>query len=195
METDKNIFDWLAGVRERPGMYGQTISELNNMVYGYYAALSLHGITECGPRMDNHFLIWLSERTRWPQTNCGWGCAFDMNMPEDRDRFEFFFEFVDNYRLLKPTVMATMMLAPHHSPTGKRCKIGFDGLMDRPDEIIAVNYAPTQLNHLRYRYGKRYVDEWFLMLGNGSHETSLDDLIEWVADEFNAAQSEWDILS
>ena len=66
--------------------------------------------------------------------------------------------------------------------------------MDWPDEILVVNYTPTSLNHLWHRYGSRIVDDWFLMLGNGSHETSLSDLVDWVSDEFGVIQSEWNVI-
>ncbi len=190
----QNIFDWLDMVRDRRSMYAHSLTELENMIHGYYTALGVHRISESVPAMtQGHFGVWLREKTGWPLSS-GWACAIAQNTEADVEAvFRTFFEFVDQFRTLKPMVTATVTLKPEHQPTGKRRKYGHDGLMDRPEEILAINYSPTSLNHLRHRYDKHYVDDWMLMLGNGSHETSLDDLMTWVADEFGVDRQQWTI--
>jgi len=164
------------------------------MIHGYNTALHVHQLSELVPAMtEGHFGVWLRHETHWPCSS-GWADSIERNSDLDVDGvFQRFFSFVDRYRGIQPTVIATVTLGPEHQPTGKRCTIGLDTLMDRPDEILAINYSPTSLNHLRHRYGNRYVDDWILMLGNGSHETGLDDLIAWVADEFGVDRHQWTI--
>ncbi len=190
----KNIFDWLDNVRERRSMYARTLADLENMVHGYYSALGVHRICESVPQMtQGHFGVWLREETGW-SLSTGWAHAIERNTASDADGvFQRFFSFVDRYRILQPTVMATVTLKREHRPTGKRRKYGCDQLMDRPDEILAINYSPTSLNHLRHRYGNRHDDDPMLMLGDGSHQTSLHDLMEWVADEFGVDRQQWTI--
>jgi hypothetical protein len=191
----QNVFHWLDSVRVRRSMYVQSIAELETMVHGYYAALGTHEISENGPQLtQGHFGVWLRETTGW-SLSAGWAYAIEHNAESDVDVFDFFFSLVDQYRVLTPTVTARVTLQPQHQPTGKRCKYGHDKLMDLPEEILVVNYVPTSLNHLRHRYGDRYVDDWFLMLGNGSHETSLSDLVNWVSDDFGVNQSEWNVTA
>lgn len=193
MNPTPTIFDFLDVVRQRPEMYAGSIKELESQVHGYYAALDLHHIQENVPSMTDKFSIWLRETTGW-STCSGWGYAFDRRTAVDQDVFQHFFTYVNRYRELKPTVTARVTLRPEHQPTGKRCKIGMDGRMERPDEILAVNYAPTSLNHLRYRYGDHCVDGWFLYV-DGSHQTQQADLLAWVADEFNVDPSDWELIA
>ena len=176
-------------------MYARTISELESQVHGYYTALGVHNISEGVPDMTHHFNTWLQSTTDWKGLNCGWGYAFDHNTPPDQNEFDLFFSFVDRFRQLRPTVTASVTLLPKHQPTGKRCVIGLDGRMDRPDQISAVCYVPTSLHHLRHQYGDSYVDDSFLMLGDGSHETTQDDLFDWVSDEFGVSPTEWKIVT
>ena len=176
-------------------MYARNITELQSLVHGYYSALSTHHIIEDVPAMtQGHFGVWLRDTTGWSMS-AGWGRAFDREADTDINIFAYFFSFVDEYRTLAPTITARVTLLPKHQPTGKRCKYGIDGLMERPDEILVVNYWPTSLNHLRHRYDNRYVDDWFLMLGDGSYHTTQSDLFDWVSDEFGIDRAEWEITA
>jgi hypothetical protein len=177
-------------------MYVRNIFELEAMIHGYYTALDLHNIFESGPRLtQGHFGVWLREVTGWSQSS-GWAYAIEENSSaSNSDVYVQFFSFIDQYRELIPTVTARVTLQPQHQPTGKRCTIGHSGRMARPDEILAINYATTSLNHLRYRYIDRYIDDWFLILGNGSHKTKQSDLFDWASDEFGIAHTDWEIIT
>lgn len=192
----QNIFEWLDLVRDRRSMYARSLPDLESIIHGYYTALGVHRTCESVPNMtQGHFGVWLREQTGW-SLSAGWAYAIVQNTDSDVDGvFQKFFGFVDQYRTLQPMVTATVTLKPEHQPTGKRRKIGHDGLMDRPEEILAINYSPTSLNHLRHRYDEYYVDDPMLMLGDGSHETSLDDLMGWVADEFVVDRQQWTITA
>jgi hypothetical protein len=195
MNPSSNVFDWLDSVREHPSMHARSVTELESQVHGYYTALQIHEIRESVPDMTNKFNVWAQLNTGWSGFNCGWGYAFDHNTPKGDDPFQHFFSYVDTYRTLKPIVIARVSLSPNHQPTGKRCVFGFDGRMDRPDEISAINYSPTSLNHLRHQTGSRLVDGWFLMHGDGSYDTSQSDLFDWVSDEFGVPYSAWQIIT
>jgi len=192
----QNIFDWLDMVRARRSMFAHSLAELENMIHGYYTALGVHRIGESVPQLtQGHFGVWLREKTGW-SLSAGWAHAIVQNtQPDVEAEFQRFFEFVDQFRTLKLTVTATVTLTTEQQPTGKRRKHGHNGLMERPDEILAINYSPTSLNHLRHRYDKHYVDDSMLMLGDGSHETSLDHLMAWVADEFGVDRQQWTITT
>ena len=182
-------------MRERRSMHVHNMVELEAMVKGYYSALHHHGLTEDGPLLtERHFGFWLSGQTDW-STCSGWGYAFEQNTSAGKDVFDSFFSFVDQFRRLVPTVTARVTLGPDHQPTGKRCIIGFDKRMDRPDQVEIVNYFPTSLNHFRFHYGNSYVDERFLTLCTGKRETRQSDFFDWLSDEFGVEQSEWTILT
>jgi hypothetical protein len=194
MKDAPNIFCWLDEVRKRPLMSACTIADLEWQVCGYYTALGIHNIQEGVPDMCDKFRTWLGVTTGWSVCS-GWGYAFDKRTPPDQDVFKHFFTYVDRYWKLKPTIAARVTLRPEHQPTGKRCVIGHSGRMERPDEILVVNYAPTSLNHLRLRYADRYVDRHFLMLDDGSYDTQQADLFDWVSDEFKIDPSAWEIVA
>ena len=195
MKHASNIFGWLDSIRERPAMYAANLTDLCTLAHGYCMALYVHNIAEAVPDMTNKFNIWAYVDTGWSGFNCGWGYAFDNNTPDGVDPFAHFFTYVDRYRLIRPVVTACVTLTPQHQPQGKRCVIGFNGRMDRPDEIAVVNYSPTSLNHLRRRYGDIYVDDWFMRLGDGSYQTTQTDLFDWASDEFNIDPSKWEITN
>ena len=111
------------------------------MVHGYYIDLDAYNILEDVPNMgQGHFSVWLAEETGWSMS-LGWGNAFDRNTDLEKDLFKHFFSFVDQYRILIPIITASVTLHPKHRPTGKRRKYGMNGLMEQPDEILAINYS------------------------------------------------------
>lgn len=196
MTDSQNIFHWLDSVRLRRSMCVRNITELEAMITGYYSALDIHNLFERGPQLtQGHFGVWLREVTGW-SLSAGWAHAIEESCSvSENDVFDRFFSFVHQYRQLTPRITARVTLQSHHQPTGKRCVIGLGGLMERPDEILSVNYASTSLNHLRYRYTDRYVDDRFLMLENGSHNTKQSDLFDWASDEFGIARTDWKIIT
>jgi len=188
------IFGVLQEVRRRPRMWVRKFSDLEPMIDGYYKGIAMHGIHEDVPRMTrSQFGIWLYHTTKW-STCAGWAYAFEHNTKSEEEAFETFFDFVDQYRELKPIVRAKLKLKPHHQPTGKRVTIGLNGKMDRPDEIHIVNYAPTRLYHFRYFYSDRIVDDWLDHTRTGSHGSGLKAKYEWAKDEFGIEPDEWTVV-
>jgi len=186
-----NVFDWLDGVRERPGMYlpDGSLRELETLVHGYYAGLITHGIVEDVPAMTGHFSTWLFLDTGW-STSAGWANAITSHSAS-RSPLEVFFGLVDRYRKLRPITLRSAKLSKRHAPTGKRVAIGRAGRIERPTSVEIVRYAPTRLHFLRFAYGRRRLDNSILMDGNGSKETSLRFAKRWAADELQTRDDDW----
>lgn len=167
-----------------------SLQELQSLIWGYYTALGVHGIVEDVPQMDHHFTLWLLYRTEW-STCCGWAEAIKQRHKDPKKAFAAFFAFVDEFQKLRPTVVATVKLTARHNPTGKRCKIGLDGLMDRPDRIDIVRYRPEPLHFLRFHYKDRVENQWLLMTGNGEYATTVRYAKQWVRDELQVEYDAW----
>lgn len=190
----RNIFGLLHKVRRRPGTWVMNLSELEAIIHGFYTGIAMHGIHEDVPRMTrSHFGIWLFHKTKW-STSAGWAYAIEHNTNSEQEAIDTFFDFVDQYRQLRPTVRAKVKLKPHHQKTGKRVPIGMNGKMDRPDEIHIVNYAPTRLHHFRYIYGDRIVDDWLDDMTTGSHSSRLKALYECAKVELGIEPNEWTVV-
>jgi hypothetical protein len=156
-----DVFAWLDRVRARPGMYigaaKDSLRELETLLAGYYSSLDIHGVVEPVPDMSHHFRTWLYCTTGW-STSAGFALAFKQHAGST-DQLARFFRLVDRYRKLKPDVRLSVARRSA-SP-------------DRPTRIDIIRYAPTRLHFLRLWRGQRTSDDWILMDGNGSHQTSL----------------------
>jgi hypothetical protein len=179
----RNVFDWLDNIRARPDMYlgAGGLCDLEKFVYGYYVALSTHGIVEEGPKMNRHFLYWLHYRTRW-SCSCGWAYAIGTRYPANDAALAVFFRFVDEYRRLKPIRRCTVQLGPEHTPTGRRVVIGMNGRMEKPCRVDVFRYLPKRLHFLRFHYADRVEDDDLLMV-EGKYTTGLNDAKQWALDE------------
>ncbi|MGC4093240.1 MAG: hypothetical protein QM756_36195 [Polyangiaceae bacterium] len=190
--TSDNVFGWLDNIQQRPGMYlGATtkpLDDLQTLVRGYIAALSVHGLVEGVPSMS-HFSTWLHHKTRW-STSCGWADAIATHSNHD-SALATFFELIAEFRKLRPRTLSIARLSEHHRPNGVREKIGFDGRIDRPDRVDVVQYAPSSLHFLRFHYGQRLVDQHLLYTSDGSHSTNIDFAKRWVLDEFSLQLGDW----
>ena len=182
--ADRNVFDWLDGVRVRPGLYvgGGGLAELQTLLHGYNAALHTHGVVEDVPSMGRHFRDWLYRRTGW-SCSCGWAYAITMRHTDRDEALAVFFGLVDAYRLLRPTRLCTVELGPDHGPTGRRVVSGMDGRMEQPRRLDVIRYLPEPLHFLRFHYEGRVEDGNLLMTGVMDFETDLDDAKRGVLDE------------
>jgi hypothetical protein len=190
--TPENVFGWLDSIQQRPGMYlGETprpLADLETLIHGYLAALSVHGLIEGVPSMV-HFSTWLHHTTRW-STSCGWAHAITTHSEHD-SALATFFSLIAEFRTLRPTTLSTVLLSEEHQPNGVRAKIGFDGKIARPDRVDVLQYEPSALHFLRFHYGQRVADQHLLYTSDGSHSTSLDFAKRWVFDEFSVQPSDW----
>lgn len=168
---NQTVFALLDLVRERPKMYvGATthpLSELEMFLYGYYAALGVHGIVESVPEMTNHFSTWLYSTRGW-SGSYGWAAAIRSHARK-RDELELFFELVEAYRTLIPTTVCTGKPG-RPSSVNKALQ---QSITEQPTRIEIVRYKPTRLHFLRLWRRNRANNDWILMTGKGSHETNL----------------------
>ena len=190
---ERNVFAWLDAIRARPRMYLRdgSLHALQDILWGYYAALQAHGTVEAVPRMDRHFLGWLQHRMGWSLGGLDWASAIVQRHPQPDAALAAFFGLVDEYRRLRPTVLAAVTLGPGHDPTGGRVRYGLDGLMEKPRRVEIVRYRPEPLHFLRFHYPDRVEDWDLLMNGELSPATSLRDAKEWVRDEFRVPFAAW----
>ena len=85
-----------------------SLSELETLVYGYYAGLDNHGLIELVPEMTRHFSTWLSHETGW-STSCGWAHAITSNRTDSTDSSPLD-EFFDISTWLTAVVGAILLL-------------------------------------------------------------------------------------
>ena len=157
---------------------------------GYYAALGVHGIVESVPHMTRHFSFWLNFTKGW-STCQGWAAAFERMHTDAEQALASFFAHVDQYRKLKLTGICTVRLDAEHNPTGKRYRIGVDGLMEKPLRVDVIRYRPEPLHFLRFHFRAGVVDEGLLMTRNGDYKTSLSTAKRWVCDELQVPFHAW----
>ena len=188
-----NVFAWLDEVRIRPDCYVLNFSlrELQDMIHGYFIGLGVNGIDENVPHVATHFMDWLSHRKGWYDAR-GWAWAIDHRKPVPEVAFNTFFKLIDEFRQLQPTILASVPLGPQNDPTGKRARIGYEGLIEKPDRIDIIRYCPEPLHFLRFHYGKK-LEVWDL-LRNGSgirFDTKAADAKRWARDEFQVKFTQW----
>ena len=191
----RNVFDWLDNIRARPSMYlcDDSLRDLESIVLGYNAALSMHRTLEEVPAMNRHFLDWLHSRTGW-SCSCGWAHAIGSHHPAGDAAVAAFFRFLDEYRRLRPVRLCTVQLGLEHNPTGRRVVYGLDGRLEKPCRVDVFRYMPEPLHFLRLHYADRIEDGDLLMTGTGEHRTDLDDAKRWVLDELQIDFGSWETV-
>jgi hypothetical protein len=170
------------------GETSKPLEDLQTLIGGYYAALSVHGLVEDVPSMA-HFSTWLRLKTGWSMS-CGWAYAIAEHSKPDT-ALAAFFSLVEQFRTLVPAVLSSARLSERNRPTGKRAVIGLDGRIARPDRVDVVQYAPEPIHFLRFHYATRIEDQHSLYTSDGSDATTLDHAKEWVCDELCVDRSSW----
>lgn len=139
-----NIYDFLVQARQRPSMYfgNCSLSVLETFCHGYYQALRIHDIQEVVPKLDVwHFGEWLRQRFDW-STCAGWSTAIRSNCSTDKEAFERFMEFIDEYRQLYSVLIAEVHLAFNHKPTGQGYILGNGSWMLPPSDLRICQWKP-----------------------------------------------------
>jgi len=142
----RDVFSWLDLVQQRPSMFIRdgSLTDLEMLIWGYYAALRVHHLEEGVPEMTRHFSAWLELKKRW-STSLGWAHAIAKHTGKDAQPLDVFFSLVRDYQKLRPAVLCHAALGPQHAPTGKRCTIGVDRLLPPPLKIEVVQYRPEPI--------------------------------------------------
>lgn len=108
--TASIVYEWLERVRQRPFVHGQDLMGFVSEVFGFYECLNHQGIIDSGPTLMKNFRDWLAEFTDLSHLNMSWGIAIDRATKHPQDRYDMFFKFVDQYKQLVPTVVASCEL-------------------------------------------------------------------------------------
>jgi hypothetical protein len=120
----------------------------------------------------------------------GWAHAIRSHTETGESVLDAFFDLIDEYRQLRPTVVLHAQLGPHHQPTGRRVVIGHAGRMPRPDAVTVLQYQPAHLHVFRFTYPHSFSEE--VVFGeNSTVETTLDDARAWLADELDLGPDDW----
>jgi hypothetical protein len=150
------------------GAVRHPLHEIETLTHGYYSALHVHGIVELVPEMTHHFSTWLYATRGW-SIQCGWAHAIRTHACA-RPQLDVFFDLVDEYRTLVPTSLLFAVSGPR-SPGTRMPASAFH--VGPPMRVEIIAYSPTQLHFLRLWWGRRALNDWILMTGDGSHAASL----------------------
>jgi hypothetical protein len=175
-----NIYNYLDAIRARPLMYlkkQDNLHELELLVFGYYAALHQHNINEQVPSLGPHFLDWLRYHKGW-STNQGWAKAVYDQLPEDSSAWDMFFSLVNEYRQLKPRILAQITIAPDHILTSKQV----NGVL--PAQLFIFQYGPEPLFFLRSIFSSKFVDQ-------NSLSNTPEEVVAIAYQEFRVKSDEW----
>lgn len=191
MDARDSVFDLLDEIRARPSMFlrNSSLEDLQTLLFGYYAALDVHGLVEPVPKMDRHFLFWMEYRTGWSLCT-GWAVALTSRYGTSERALEEFFNFADEFRRLRSVTLCSVRLQSRHRPTGNRVTIGFGERIRKPKKVDILRYRPLPLHFLRFHYSDGIQDQDLLFV-HGGVKSSLRDAKVWVRDELQVAVSEW----
>lgn len=193
--SEPNVFDFLDQIRARPTMFvGEDDKNLSGLrvvetlMEGYYTGLGVHGVGETVPRVTfDHFSHWLRLRG-YAEFSLGW--AWVLHEAHGDAAFDKFFDLLDDYRKVSPTVVATVALTECHRPRKQRSVWGSADPMEKPDRVELVRYVPDPIHIVRYHYGSRF-EEHVVYLDPLAKGTTLEDAYTWAAQELRIERSEW----
>ena len=191
-----SVFEWLQSIRKNPRSHAITsIAHLESQIFGYYTALGVHGIVErVSPLGGPHFRTWVYFRTNWSTSN-GFAHAIATHVSDPNEQFAKFFQLVDEYKNLLPTVVYTVALGENHQPTGKRLRVYRPGVgvgtIEKPRRVDIVCYKPEPLHFFRFHYADRTEDGSILRQSDCSYGTTIHDAKKWARDELQVEPNEW----
>lgn len=119
----------------------------------------------------------------------GWAAAVLRETPKGREPLDVFFGLVDEYRKLRPRVVATARLVPSNQATGKMGTDGLGRAQAPPRELHIVQYAPEKLFLLRFVYPHVVLEQ--TLFDNGREETSVAFAKQWARLAFGVTAGQW----
>ena len=167
----------------------KSLYELETLIQGYYMSLYNHRTVENVPGMTHHFAIWLHFKYGW-STSAGWAYAVITHSGRQKP-IDLFFEILDEYRKIRPTILAQVKLRKNHQLTEEKAATDQNGKTDRPLKVEIIRYRPEKLHFLRLHYKDHIKDDWILMKPDGTYETSLNFAKNWVKDKLQVKREEW----
>lgn len=180
----RNVFDYLDAARRLDT--GHSLRELQHLLEGYDCALHVHALDEQVPSM-RHFFAWLQHRVDWAPATGGWAEALLKHAGTESAARQEFFSLVDDYRQLRPTVIARVALTERHG-SGPRG-------VPPPRRLELVQYAPEPLVFLRLHYARHFVDEQHAPEPGGAYRGwSVARAQAWAQEQLGVAPGEWELL-
>jgi len=162
---------------------------IQDYLHGYYVALDMHGIVETSARLTHaHFSTWLRLRG-YKEFALGW--AWVLQQAHGDAAFDKFFELLDRYRNVSPTVVATVRLTDEQRQHGERAVDAMAGPMQQPDRIEIVQYAPDPVHIVRIHCGTRSIEHVLYAPPLAAPATTIDHAFSWVAERFGVDRAQW----
>ncbi|QMS88997.1 hypothetical protein HUN01_15815 [Nostoc edaphicum CCNP1411] len=191
----KNIYDILAMIRTRPGMYlGQrSLTALRSFIDGYFFAIGQNGILieEENPpfsQLNN----WVARYYKRYGSTAGWKNIILREVGDEAKACDVFFELLELFKQRFPVLKYRVFLNPNHKSTGAIYRrICIDGIykdLDPPKEIRIVQYT-TDSGF--YRFDVSQAGE---ITEIGYFETE-NLVMEEVKKEFEVSLDEWENLN
>ncbi|MHC0063625.1 hypothetical protein ACWATR_11950 [Nostoc sp. UIC 10890] len=191
----KNIYDILAMIRTRPGMYlGQrSLTALRSFIDGYFFAIGQNGILieEENPPFSQ-FHDWVARYYKWNESTAGWKNIILREVGDEAKACDVFFELLELFKQRFPVLKYRVFLNPNHKSTGaiyrRICINGIEKDLDPPKEIRIVQYT-TDSGF--YRFDVSQAGE---ITEIGYFETE-NLVMEEVKREFEVSLDEWETLN
>ncbi len=191
----KNIYDILAMIKTRPGMYlGQrSLTALSSFIDGYFFAIGENGILieEENPpfsQLNN----WVARYYKRYGSTAGWKNIILREVGDEAKACDVFFELLELFKQRFPVLKYRVFLNPNHKSTGAIYRrICIDGIykdLDPPKEIRIVQYT-TDSGF--YRFDVSQAGE---ITEIGYFETE-NLVMEEVKREFEVSFDEWETLN
>jgi hypothetical protein len=132
----------------------------------------------------------LQHQTDWPLA-LGWAIAIERNLVDGESALDTFFRLTDEYRKMRPTVLCSASLGPHHAATGRHIVIGMKSRQPTPLAIDILQYQPEPLHYLRFHYPDGPEIRSILTDRTDSHATTAEFARQWAEEEFQVRPEEW----
>ncbi|MEH2280886.1 MAG: hypothetical protein V7K90_06010 [Nostoc sp.] len=190
-----NIYDILAMIRTRPGMYlGQrSLTALRSFLDGYFFAIGKNGILieEENPPFSQ-FHDWVARYYKWNESTAGWKNIILREVGDEAKACDVFFELLELFKQRFPVLKYRVSLNQNHKSTGaiyrRICIDGIEKDLDPPKEIRIVQYT-TDSGF--YRFDVSQAGE---ISEIGYFETE-ELAMEEVKREFEVSLDEWETLN
>ncbi|HMJ65357.1 MAG TPA: hypothetical protein VK615_08390 [Candidatus Binatia bacterium] len=100
-EAEESIYDLLAHIRRRPGLYigDPELTRLQSFIIGYECGLGRGGLMPRHEEPEFHgFHDWIARRLGYYESTSGWYKMIRERCVSEREAFDRFYELLDEFR-------------------------------------------------------------------------------------------------